>query len=438
MVCLRRCVRRLGKKGRAMGAMQLHFQIMPSERDLPGRPMERLAGGGRSPAIVPLSIRLHDRMEPLEERWRALEEQDNLSLHQSYDWCRAWAQTHACRLLIVEGVSGGRTQLILPLEIVRHGPVRTARFLAAPFSNINTGLYTDEFRFLAAPPRLRQALDRARGQFARYFDLFMLEKVPLAWRGETNSFSDLPSVLNQNAAFQLRLFEDFEDTLAQVNARRRRKKFRGSERRLAALGGYEHVVADTADEGRGLLEVFFRQKAARFDAMGLPDVFRDEETRDFFRRLVAVPARADSYPLKLHAVRLKGENDGRIVAIAGLSRKGDHVICQFGSIDDTIAADASPGEFLFYLAIRKLCGEGVRLFDFGIGDQPYKRSWCTIETPQHDLLWPTTVAGSAVAAVHRAKAGAKRLIKQNPQVYSFLQRIRSGRTEFARVGQNAD
>ena len=417
-----------------MGTMQLNFQIMPSERERGAGHLESVADGERAPVVMPLSIRLHDRMEPLEARWRALETENNLSLHQSYDWCHAWAETPACKLLIVEGFSGGRTHLILPLEIVRHGPVRTARFLATAFSNINTGLYTDEFRFLAAPPRLRQALEHARGQLARYFDLFMLEKVPLAWRGETNSFSDLPSVLNQNAAFQLELFEDFERTLAQVNAKRRRKKFRNSERRLLALGGYDHVVAETAEEGRDLLEVFFRQKAARFDAMGLPDVFRDEETRSFFRRLVAVPDSDGNYPLRLHAVRLKGEHAGHIVAIAGLSRKGDHAICQFGSIDESIAADASPGEFLFYLAIERLCGEGVRLFDFGIGDQAYKRSWCTIETPQHDLLWPTTVAGSAVAAVHRAKAGAKRIIKQNPQVYSLLQRIRSGKTEFVRAG----
>jgi CelD/BcsL family acetyltransferase involved in cellulose biosynthesis len=421
-----------------MSAMQLNFQIMPTERELSGRHVEYVADGGRAPSSVPLSIRLHDRMEPLEARWRALEEENNLSLHQSYDWCHAWAETHGCKLLIVEGVSGGRTQLILPLEIVRHGPVRTARFLATSFSNINTGLYTDEFRFLAAPPRLRQALDAARSQFSRYFDLFMLEKVPLDWRGQKNSFADLPATLNQNAAFQLELFADFDRTLTQINAKRRRKKFRNSERRLEAMGGYEHIVAETTEEGRSLLEIFFRQKAARFDTMGLPDVFRNEETRAFFRRLVAIPVTDEAYPLQLHAVRLKGENEGRIIAIAGLSRKGDHVICQFGSIDDTVAADASPGEFLFYLAIRRLCSEGVRLFDFGIGDQPYKRSWCTIETPQHDLLWPTTLAGSVVAALHRAKAGTKRLIKRNPQVYSLLQRIRSGKTEFVRAEETAD
>ncbi|MDX3928679.1 MAG: GNAT family N-acetyltransferase [Shinella sp.] len=413
-----------------MGAMQLHFQIMPSDRDMIGGLAELAPSGGHQPATIPLSIRLHDRMEPLEASWRALESTNGLSLHQGYDWCRAWVKTRDCKLLIVEGTAAGRTHLILPLEIVRQGPVRVARFLGTPFSNINTGLFTEDFRFLAAPPRLRQALDQARGQFARYFDLFMLERIPLEWRGIANSFSDLPSVLNQNSSFQLTLFEDFERTLSQVNAKRRRKKFRQSERRLEALGGYEHVVAETVCGQKRMLNLFFRQKAARFEAMGLPNVFRDDETQAFFHELLETSPTRESWPLRLHAVRLKGEHEGRIAAIAGLSRKGDHVICQFGSIDETLAADTSPGEFLFYLIIRQLCGEGVALFDFGIGDQPYKRSWCNIETPQHDLLWPTTLAGSMIAAVHRAKAATKRTIKQNRQIYGFVQKLRSGRTEF--------
>jgi CelD/BcsL family acetyltransferase involved in cellulose biosynthesis len=414
-------------ESQAMGAMQLHFQIMPSEHGLALGDLVPATKNDHTRAAMPLSIRLHEQLEPLETRWRALETENALSLHQGYDWCRAWVKSRVCKLLIVEGFCGEQTHLLLPFEIVRRGPIRIARFLAARFSNINTGLYSQDFRALAAPPRLRQALETVRSQLARHCDIFLLENMPLDWRGETSPFSDLPAVLNQNAGFQIELFTDFERTLAQVNARRRRKKFRASERRLLALGGHEHIIPAAGTESRALLETFFEQKAARFDAMGLPDVFRDENTRDFFRRLVSVPETDGSYPLQLHAIRLKGENDGRIVAVAGLSRKGDHVICQFGSIDDTIAADASPGEFLFYLAIRKLCGEGVRLFDFGIGDQPYKRSWCTIETQQHDLLWPTTVAGATMAALHRAKTGAKRLIKQKPRIYGFLQRLRSGK-----------
>lgn len=381
-------------------------------------------GGSRASFASPLSLRLYDRMEPLAARWRAIEAENHLSLHQSHDWCQAWAQTHACNLLVVEGVRDGRTQFILPLEIIRRGPVRIARLLATAFSNINTGLYVEEFSSPGSQAQLQHALEQAHGELARSFDLLLLENVPLGWRGRKSPFADLPAVLNQNAAFQLELFEDFNETLAQLNAKRRRKRFRNSERRLAFVGGYEYVVAEAGEEALALLDVFFSQKAARFKAMGLPDVFRGSETRNFFCELASMKATGGNYPLQLHALRLAGENTGHIAAVAGLSRKGDHVICQFGSIDDSIAADASPGDFLFHLAIQKLCTEGARLFDFGIGDQLYKRSWCRIETAQHDLLWPVTVAGRVAAVTHRAKTAAKRFIKQNPHAYSLVQRFR--------------
>lgn len=408
--------------------MQQNVQIARSDGDVRDRLVRYGSAGGSRAAALPFSINLHRRMEPLEATWRGLEACNALSLHQSYDWCRAWASTHDSRLLVVEGVHAGRTELILPLELVRQGPIRIARFLGSRFSNINTGLYTERFRTSATGPMLRQALGHARSQFASHFDLFMLENIPLNWRGHEHPFSHLPSVLNQNAAFQLSLFPDFDRTLSQLNAKRRRKKFRQGEQRLQALGGYEHVVAESPCETSAVLNLFFQQKALRFKALGLPNVFRDEETQAFFKTLVQMPAGRNDFPLQLHALRIKdGTHKDRIVAIAGLSRKGDHVICQFGSIDDSFAPDTSPGEFLFHLMIRKLCNEGVALFDFGIGDQAYKRSWCNIETDHHDLLWATTLAGRAVATLHRARANGKRAVKQNPRLYSFLQRVRSGK-----------
>ncbi|MEY9719749.1 CelD/BcsL family acetyltransferase involved in cellulose biosynthesis [Sinorhizobium fredii] len=233
----------------------------------------------------------------------------------------------------------------------------------------------------------------------------------------------LPGIANPNASFQLGLLGDMERTLAQLNAKRRRKKMRLSERRLAELGGYDYVVARDPAEAHALLDTFFRQKAARLEAQGLPDVFDNSEIRAFFRLLIDRQSDGDRL-LELNAIRLRGEHKGRIIAVTGLSRKGDHVICQFGSIDDTIAADSSPGELLFYRVIERLCGEGVTLFDFGIGDQPYKRSWCTIETPLRDITLPLTLRGNAAAGLHRAVVRAKRTIKANRTLYTFVQRGR--------------
>ncbi len=379
-----------------------------------------------------LNLSIHVSLERLEGEWRAMEQGNGNSLHQSFDWCAAWAATHQNQLLLVRGLIGQDTAFILPLELVRGRFFQTVRFIGSDHSNINTGIFTE-----GGDPAMREELSakliaELSQKLSRIADIVTLEKIPFSWRGAEHPFASLPAVRNQNSSYQLPLFENFEKTLAQVNAKRRRKKFRVSEKRLLALGGYEHVVATSAEDSRKLLCTFFQQKAERFKAMGLPNVFQDAETQAFFQALASRPRDHDHRPLELHALRLKGENAGRVIAVAGLSRKGDHVICQFGSIDETLAADCSPGEFLFHLVIERCCGEGVALFDFGIGDQPYKRSWCTVETPQYDIVLPLTAKGRLAAHIHTAIVRSKAAIKKNPRVYNLLQKIRRHRQTGAR------
>ena len=378
-------------------------------------------------AATDLKLSVHVSMQALEADWRMLEASSGASLHQGFDWCAAWAKTHANQLLLVRGSIGQKTVFILPLELVRGRFFRTARFIGSPHSNLNTGLFAADFDPLTCEQLAAALIADLSAKLSRVADIVTLEKMPFDWHGTCHPLASLPAVRNQNSSFQLPLLASFEATLAQINAKRRRKKFRVSEKRLEALGGYEHVVATTRRDRRQILDLFFEQKAIRFKALGLPNVFQDRETQAFFHALAAVEPTAEGQPLELNAIRLRGEQNGRIVAIAGLSRKGDHVICQFGSIDEDMAADASPGELLFYLMIRKCNAEGVTLFDFGIGDQAYKRSWCTVETVQRDIVLPLTLRGRLAAGAHRTAVRMKVWIKKNRKAYAFLQRLRQQR-----------
>lgn len=372
-----------------------------------------------------IRIEVFDNMAPLETEWRALERDDLASLHQSYDWCTAWAETSGYPAVIVHGSFNGRTAFILPLEIIRSNGVRRAEFIGARHSNINTGLFSAEFLEIAdngltASQQAEIALI-LRGKA----DLMLLRNVPLAWRGRKSPLASLPAVENQNHAFQLPFLGSFEATLKQVNAKRRRKKFKHQSRILDDKGGYEHVIAGP-DQQDALLDLFFRQKAVRFKAAGLPDVFRDAPTQSALHRLLRHRDGDRSHAaLEMHALRLKGEHEGHIPAVAALSRKGDHVICQFASIDDTLVPESSPGELLFWLMIEQFHREGVALFDFGIGDQGYKRSWCPIETVQHDLILPISAVGHVAAFAQRGMTRAKSAIKANPRLYGLIQRQRA-------------
>lgn len=371
-----------------------------------------------------LDVTVFDTMAPLEKDWRALELDKLASLHQGYDWCHSWVGAYRRPLAILRGVCGPETAFILPVEIECSHGVRIAKFIGANHSNINTGLFTEHF--------LRRAVDLDAHCFAQSLrhalrgkaDLLLLQNIPLEWRGQKSPLGLLPLVQNQNHAYQLPLLENFEATLRQLNSKSRRKKFRVQSKRLEAIGGFDYVAGGTAGEQHAFLDQFFAQKAERFKALGLPDVFADAETRTFLHGLIDIRD-GDNFGLEMHAIRLKGENEGHIAALSGISRKGDHVICQFSSINESIAADASPGEFLFWQMISKLHGKGVTLFDFGLGDQVYKRSWAPIETDHHDVVLPLSFVGKIVGLAHRAITRSKARIKARPGLYKFAQRTRS-------------
>lgn len=384
---------------------------------LPGTPLP-----DAEPMAGRLSLHVHDRLESVADLWQALEEGSQNSLHNDLAWCRAWHASNPLPLALIEGRIDGRPHFLLPLEITEKRGLRTARFIADAYANLNSGLFSSACPLIDADELELLLIEALSGRT----DLVILEHMALNWRGRIHPLARTGHVQNHNRAFQMPLLATFEDTLKQVNAKRRRKKFRIQQRRLEEAGGYQLCHPQDQAGKHALLDEFFRQKAVRFQKMNLPDVFRDERVQAFFHALLDVPEQTDAYPLRLHALQLLQPEGPVVIAVAGVSRKGDHMICQFGSIREDLVPDASPGEFLFWHIIEQACTDGLSLFDFGIGDQIYKRSWCTVETIQYDLLLPVTAKGRLAALGHRGKVWLKAALKARPMLYAMIQRMRAG------------
>ncbi|MGE6739206.1 GNAT family N-acetyltransferase [Allorhizobium pseudoryzae] len=374
-------------------------------------------------AAATLELDLVETMHEVEAAWKRLEGLSCNSLHQGFDWCKAWFETSGEEPLLLHGRRGNETLFLLPLSLkTRHG-IRRAGFPGGRYNNLNTGLFAEDYR--PTPDEQRAIVLKLKTLLAGRADMVVLGAVPREWRGHRHPLHSLAVQEHTNHSFQLPLFARFEDTLAQVNAKRRRKKFRVQTRRMEEIGGYDYITPQTPEERHGLLDLFFAQKSTRFRAQGLPDVFADGRVQAFLHRLLDVLPNGSDHPLVLHAIRLRQGGDNDIPAIAGLSRKGDHIICQFGSIDESRVPDTSPGELLFWHMIEEACGQGAALFDFGVGDQLYKRSWCPVETVQYDIVLPVSLKGQLAAQAHTALTRAKAMVKRNPLLYRTLQRIRS-------------
>ena len=373
--------------------------------------------------LVSLRFDILDAPADVEAEWRALSRLPRNSLNQDFDWACAWWRAVRRTPLILRARAGDRTVMLLPLELVSEYGLTIARFPGGRFNNLNTGLFSADFPEPDDEETRRLAAALA-GALAPKADLVLLDTLHPSPAGIRHPFHALMTLEHPDRSFQLPLKATMDETIAQLNAKTRRKRHRQQCRRLDALGGFEHSCPEGASEQHALLDLFFDQKSERLAAAGLPDVFQPPEVRGFLHGLIDRSVGKSDHPLRLHALRLRDERRS-IVAISGMSRKGDHVLCQFGSIDDKLCPDASPGELLFWLMIEQACLEGAAVFDFGLGDQPYKRSWCTQETVLYDILLPLSWKGRLAQPLLAAVRGLKKAVKRSDALYSTVQRLRS-------------
>lgn len=362
----------------------------------------------------------------LENDWRRIETELHVSVHQSFSWVRAWIRNKKVNPLFIVGFVGGKVEFILPLEISETFGVTTARLIGTEHSNLNFALCSTLFLSTCGQDFVSHLKNEVKS-IAPFIDVIVLDRMRMQVKDKRNPFEHILTTKNQNASFQLPLLDDFDETLAQLNRKRRRKKFRNTEKRINAIGGYTYTIANSLAENEKILTEFFRQKNKRLKSQGLPNVFEDEELMSFFSEVCALD-NDEIGSMELHAIILKGDQyNGKILAISAITPKRDHAICQFSSFNEEIndELDCSPGEFLFYLAIQNFNQREFRKFDFGIGDQPYKRSWCTECDEHFDGTMTFTLFGRMFARTYIGKTDLKRYIKSSDRLHKIAAKIRS-------------
>jgi CelD/BcsL family acetyltransferase involved in cellulose biosynthesis len=336
---------------------------------------------------------------------------------QSPAWIAAWATEVEADLVVATLSADGRLLLALALEVVRSGPFRVARFPGGRHANGN-------FPPVAAAADIdRKALEGLLDAIAAArpdIDLVALERLADRVEGVDNPFLLLPHAQSPNLALAVDLDGGFDALLSRSSGKRKRKKHRSQTRKFEAAGGFRMITASTPEECDRLLSEFFDMKRDRFAKMGVADVFADPAVKTFFRRLFVQALGPDRPDFVLDAL----EVGGRLRAVTGSSRRGNRLICEFGAIREDDLAHASPGDFLFFENIQRACRDGYAVYDFSVGDEPYKRLWCDIESRQHDVFVPLTAKGRLLATAKRTSNRAKSWIKNNRTLWALVKRLR--------------
>lgn len=338
---------------------------------------------------------------------------------QSAAWVEAWTVNAGGDPLIAMLSLDGRPALALALDVVGSGPFRIATFMGGRHANGNFPLLAPRDGGTVTPAHLG-ALFTAIGTARPDIDLIRLERLAETHGAARNPLLQLAHRVSPNLALAVDLDGGFDAVLARTSGKRKRKKHRSQTRKFEAAGGYRRLVARTPDEVDRLFGAFLAMKEQRFRKMGIANVFADAGVRAFFTTLFKDSLAEATPRFFLHGL----EVGGRLRAVTGSSLAGGRMICEFGAIAEDDMAFASPGDFLFFENIREAAEAGLALYDFSVGDEPYKRLWCDTEITQFDVLVPLSAKGRAYAGLLGATSSLKAWIKANPTAWRLVKRLR--------------
>lgn len=359
-----------------------------------------------------LRISVHSSFSDACPAWRRFEEDGVCYAFQSYQWMSCWYRCIGRTLGItpclvaVEDAEAGPL-LFLPMGIERtHGVSRLvwlggrATDYHAPILGSGLEAFCRTIPFDVLWARIRTHLPS--------FDVIHFEKQPERIERQANPFAGLSMLPNPRSAHSAALPGVWDDLYRQKCSTKTRRGDRYYENRMSKTGlvafsmPHDHFEADMA------VSRMIELKRLRYRRTGVSDPLRSPAVQDFYRSL------SDAGPgdLRVHISFI--EVGGDIAAVHwGVTYRGrfHHLMPAF---DEDRFGEMRPGSQLTRKLLEWACGNELRVFDFGLGDEPYKDRWCDTTLPLWDHLDPVTLGGRAYVAQVSAMRSVKRILANSP------------------------
>lgn len=349
-------------------------------------------------------------------RWGDL---GNATPFQDWQWLDAWYGAFASSdnveplIAIVSNAATGEQVVLLPLIRRMHNGIRIVEPADLDLTDYNAPVLG------AAAPRdanaaramwkdLRDALRRLPGGA----DLIRLRKMPAETDGRLNPLALLdgagPCALNGNVVTTRDDFDAWRFTLERTVRKELERSWRVFTRDSAAAF---KIVTDKDDALR-VLSTMETQQGDRMQHLGLNFVLNDETYAAFYRNLVDQNV-GNGYAV-LSALTV---GDEVVAALLGIRQGSRYVMVRISNAGEKWS-NCSPGRLIIERTMAALHKDGIRQFDFSIGNFAYKRRFGVVRIPLVDF----TAALSWRGLPHALRDRAARWLRGHPRLAAHMKR----------------
>ena len=236
---------------------------------------------------------------------------------------------------------------------------------------------------------------------------------------QQNPMRHLGGTMTPSGAYLTHLTGDWETFYTTKRSSATRRRDRTKRKRLGELGEVKFVNPESDSETLRTLDTLMAQKARWFAHMGVVNLFAKPGYAEFYRALASDPATR-------HLVHVSRLDVGATAAAVNLGLTyRDCYYHLLASYDDGEVSRFGPGAAHLHDLLHYAIDRGLRIFDFTIGDERYKRDWCDTELKLYDYIAAATWRGALVAMPMLAAQRLKRWIKQTPVVWNAFSAARA-------------
>ena len=370
-----------------------------------------------------VAVSITEDLRAVEREWLSFQSLADGTVFQSFEWLSTWQRHIGARvgvkpLIVLGRDAGGRLLFLLPLAVQLVGFVHELVWLGMDLCDYTGPLLAPDFSAHVS----RQALAGLWAELvpklaARApFDLIRLEKMPETIGPQPNPMLGLPAARHPSGAYWTGLTPAWDAFYASKRSSATRRRDRTKRKNLAALGELRFAEPATASEKAAAIDTLMEQKANSLARIGVTNLFTRPGYAEFYRAISSEPI--------AHVSRL---DVGSIPAATnlGLVMRGRYYHLLASYADEAAVVRYGPGAAHLMDIMAHAIERGCTVFDFTIGDEPYKRDWCDERQTLYDHLSARTARGLAAVAVHSATAKIKRTIKENPALWSTFFKLRS-------------
>ncbi|WP_375412287.1 GNAT family N-acetyltransferase [uncultured Bradyrhizobium sp.] len=344
----------------------------------------------------------------------------NATPFQNWQWLKAWYGAFADvdhvepLIAVVSNAATGEPAALLPLIRRTKNGIRVIEPADLDLTDYNAPLLG------AAAPRdakaaraMWKALRRALRRLPGGADLIRLRKMPAETDGRPNPLALLdgagPCALNGNLVTTGEDFDAWRHTLERTVRKELERSWRVFTRDPAA----EFRTITDKDEALRVLSTMAAQQGCRMQQLGLNFVLNDATCAAFYRNLVRDNIE-NGYAV-LSALTAGGEV---VATLLGIRQGARYVMVRISNAGEKWS-NCSPGRLIIERTMAALHRDGVRQFDFSIGNYAYKRRFGV----QRIALVDFTAALSWRGAPYALRDRAARWLRGHPQSVERIRRV---------------